>query len=573
MMDEVAIAADEIIDNLGQEITLGNMLGNILVERGITDLFCIPGDFTMQLSRELQNTHGLKLRTMTHEYSTTLAALGYALGKKIPSVVCFTYGVGVLNATNAIAQAYVEHVPMIVLSGYPGKRELADDIFLHHTVKDDDTQYRVMCEVTTHQVRISDIRTAQKDICEAIEIATERSRPVYIEIPRDMYLSKARFVPTRFTNPTRDYICDAACDAAKLSIKMLSDAKQAVIVPGLEVKRFKLEVPTKKIIEGLNLPWVASPISRETIGSAHPNFRGVFAGPASPVRQTRELVENADVLMLIGEPNSDVNMGIANKVSKDYLIHAYDGKIAVGKQIFAASTAEYIYALAEELSLTENSVVPKAIECHQSSEIFTASPKVNSVDEELSPYGIIEGINTVLSHHPETPLIVDCGDSFFMSLAMFPCDLVTSCLYMSMGIAVPGSIGYQIGSGKRPLVLVGDGAFHMTGLELMHAKRFETNPIVIILNNSNWTSLSADEGDRALTSTGFFEFSRMAHFLNIKSFTVTKSHEFLTCLSDAFGLNEPVLIDAQVDPSMRSYLCERFFEAIKSQYHLSPLSK
>src|SRR5690606_29751390 len=108
-----------------------------------------------------------------------------------------------------------------------------------------------------------------------------------------------------------------------------------------------------------------------------------------------------------------------------------------------------------ELALIENSVVLNTSEYHPSADSLTASTKAISVDEELSPYGIIEGINAILSQHPETPLIVDCGDSFFMSLAMFPSDLVTSCLYMSMGIAVPGSIGYQIGSGKRPLVLVG----------------------------------------------------------------------------------------------------------------------
>jgi indolepyruvate decarboxylase len=155
-----------------------------------------------------------------------------------------------------------------------------------------------------------------------------------------------------------------------------------------------------------------------------------------------------------------------------------------------------------------------------------------------------------------------------MSLGMFPHDVITSCLYMSMGIAVPGAMGYQVATGKRPVVLVGDGAFHMTGMELMHARRFGVSPIVIVLNNRKWTSLSVEEADEPLTRQRALEFARMAHFFDIKAFTATTAGELRHGLAEAYAVDETVVIDAQVAPDQRSYLCERFFDAIKAQHHL-----
>lgn len=571
MSTSQARVLDKPVPDASQEMTLGQLVGRVLVEHGIADMFCIPGDFSMQLLRELRRTDGLKLRTMSHEYGTTLAALGYALGNRVPSAVCFTYGVGALNATNGIAQAYVERVPMIVFSGAPGKREREEDIFLHHTIVDHDSQHRVMCEVTVHQERISDAHLALEQIRNAISIAREKSRPVYVEIPRDLYLTKVRYAPKRklaLAEPGR--FSEEALNAANHTLELLRGTKNPVLVPGLEIKRYDLSAEAKEIIEALGLPWVASPMSQGTIETTHPNYRGIFAGPASPTLSTRTLVEQCDLLLLVGEPNSDVNMGIAGNVPAGRLVHAYDGLVKVGRKTFSVTTTEFVCTLAGVARIGQSSLpdfLHEEIPFLTQQKHFEREP----ADAELSPFTIIHELNRHFAQHPETVLIADCGDSFFMSLGTFPKDVISSSLYMSMGIAVPGAIGYQIGSGCRPVVLVGDGAFHMTGLELMHAKRFETSPIIIVLNNRKWTSLSADESDKELTHQEHLEFSKMAHFLNVRSFTATTGTEFRQQLAAAYELDEPVLIDAQVDPSMRSYLCERFFDAIKEQRHLPKL--
>jgi indolepyruvate decarboxylase len=94
---------DLVVAVCDERVSVGQIVGRELVDAGIGDLFCIPGDFTMQLGREWLAVPGLSLRTMSHEYGVMLAALGNALAAKRPAAACFTYGVGLMNAANGIA--------------------------------------------------------------------------------------------------------------------------------------------------------------------------------------------------------------------------------------------------------------------------------------------------------------------------------------------------------------------------------------------------------------------------------------------------------------------------------------
>ncbi len=555
-----------------EEISLGQLVGRVLVESGIEDLFSIPGDFTMQLSRELLATPGLRTRTMSHEYGTTLAALGYAVAKGVPGAVCFTYGVGVLNATNAIAQAYVERVPLVVISGSPGSRERQAPVFLHHTVVDDDSQLRIMAQVTAYQVQITDPHLALEQLREAVAQARQHSKPVYVEIPRDLYTRQVRYVPRLRPVPglPAQVIDDVARQAAQKAWQLLATARHPVLVPGLEVKRAGQGALVLDISEQLGMPWVSTPMSRGAMPMDHPLFRGIHAGPASPSALTRKLVADCDVLVLLGEPNSDVNMGIASQIPPGRLIHAWDGRVQVGREQFQVGTAAFVAALVERVRLesTAPRVVAPVAEADKAYLLPPAPHSIVALDTPLTPFDVINELNRHFVQHPDTDLVADCGDSFFMSLGMFPADVLTSSLYMSMGIGVPGAIGYQLGSGKRPIVLVGDGAFHMTGNELMHAERFGTNPIVIVLNNNRWISLSGNDHDGALTDQRHMDFVVGARFLQVQAFTATTAQELRSRLSEACALDKPVLIDAKISPQMRSYLCERFFDAVMSQQHL-----
>jgi indolepyruvate decarboxylase len=101
-------------------------------------------------------------------------------------VAAFTYGAGALNAVNAIAAAYAERSPVVVISGAPGRDESESGLLLHHQAKTIDSQYRIYREITCDQVRLDNPAEAPALIARALASCKRESRPVYIELPRDL---------------------------------------------------------------------------------------------------------------------------------------------------------------------------------------------------------------------------------------------------------------------------------------------------------------------------------------------------------------------------------------------------
>ncbi|HEF4729072.1 thiamine pyrophosphate-binding protein [Burkholderia multivorans] len=564
---------DDVVSAADERASVGRIVGRELVDAGIRDMFCIPGDFTMQLSREWLAVSGLSLRTLSHEYGVMLAAIGNALAAGRPAAACFTYGVGLMNAANGIAQAYVERVPVVVISGAPGTHERGDHVFPHHTIVDHGTQSRVMRELTVHQEIVTDPRDAAVQVARAVAVARDASRPVYVEVPRDLYSVEVPYRPahreavrTAGGTPAERA---AARAAARAALALSGAARAPVFVPGLEVKRFGLVGEVRALVERLALDWVASPMSRQVLDPTVSGYRGVYAGPASPSAGTRECVETSDCLWVIGEPNSDVNMGVAGRVPADALIHAHDGRVSVAGERFAVGTAAFVDALIE--SVVVDGAAPVRTPRPASAVAQQGDPAPACARAApLTPDAFVAAMRGYFERDPSRVLVADCGDAFFMSLGMEPHDVLTSSLYMSMGIGVPGAIGWQLGGAGRPVVLVGDGAFQMTGLELMHARRFGASPIVIVLNNRRWTSLSSHPDDAPLTTLPATDFMHMAAYLGVQASRADTVADLERLLAWADTLDEPVLIDARFAPDARSTLCERFFGAVSAQYHLSP---
>ncbi|WP_261527593.1 thiamine pyrophosphate-binding protein [Burkholderia multivorans] len=564
---------DDVVSAADEGASVGRIVGRELVDAGIRDMFCIPGDFTMQLSREWLAVSGLSLRTLSHEYGVMLAAIGNALAAGRPAAACFTYGVGLMNAANGIAQAYVERVPVVVISGAPGTHERGDHVFPHHTIVDHGTQSRVMRELTVHQEIVTDPRDAAVQVARAVAVARDASRPVYVEVPRDLYSVEVPYRPahreavrTAGGTPAERA---AARAAARAALALSGAARAPVFVPGLEIKRFGLVGEVRALVERLALDWVASPMSRQVLDPTVSGYRGVYAGPASPSAGTRECVETSDCLWVIGEPNSDVNMGVAGRVPADALIHAHDGRVSVAGERFAVGTAAFVDALIE--SVVVDGAAPVRTPRPASAVAQQGDPAPACARAApLTPDAFVAAMRGYFERDPSRVLVADCGDAFFMSLGMEPHDVLTSSLYMSMGIGVPGAIGWQLGGAGRPVVLVGDGAFQMTGLELMHARRFGASPIVIVLNNRRWTSLSSHPDDAPLTTLPATDFMHMAAYLGVQGSRADTVADLERLLAWADTLDEPVLIDARFAPDARSTLCERFFGAVSAQYHLSP---
>src|SRR5437016_9893202 len=163
---------------------MGEFLFAYLHRRGVRHSFGVPGDFALPTFAWLEKSK-IQSITMTHDPGAGFAADAYSRLNGI-GLVAVTYCVGGLNVLNAIAGAYAEKSPVVVVSGAPGREDRKKDPLLHHKVKTFETQRRVYDEVTVATAVLLDEDRAAAEIVRCVEACLQHKRPVYIEVPHDM---------------------------------------------------------------------------------------------------------------------------------------------------------------------------------------------------------------------------------------------------------------------------------------------------------------------------------------------------------------------------------------------------
>lgn len=233
----------------------------------IQQLFGIPGDFVLPLFEQLQQRNTLPLYYLSHEPSVVFAADAAARISNKPAVIILTYGAGALNAVNAMAQAYVEHVPLLVIAGFPSQAEIERGLQIHHQAKTVDSQRDIYNEITAAQFRLDNPERADMDIRLALKTAKEQSLPVLIEIPRDAMLFNTELAPDyEPTVISEDKLSQAVADLTG----RLALAKCPVILAGVDVRRFDAVSELEALASKLNIPFISTLMGRASFNQQHP---------------------------------------------------------------------------------------------------------------------------------------------------------------------------------------------------------------------------------------------------------------------------------------------------------------
>jgi TPP-dependent 2-oxoacid decarboxylase len=460
-------------------VRIADYLVERLTEHGVRHVFGVPGDFVLKLFEHLEASP-LTIVNTCDEQGAGFAADAYARIHGL-GVVCVTYGVGGLKIANTTAQAYAEESPVIVISGAPSVREQADGTLLHHMVEGYDTQKRVFDNLTVEAVVLDDPDTACRTIDRAINAALLHKRPVYIELPRDMTLADA---PRPASRPPGRPHSDPATLAAAVedALSLLRTAERPVAFLGMQVARFGLLDTAMRIIERASLPTTVMPLDKSAISEQHRCFIGVYTGKMSRPQVT-DYVESADCLLMLGTLLTDVNLGGHTAMIRPELcIHAMRDTVRIAYRTYERVRLEdFVAALAEaDLPSFAHVALPERNDTCTS---WRAMP-----DAPMSASRLFERLGCFLPEN--VTVIADPGDAMFGALDL-PVhqdhEFLANAFYASLGFAVPASIGAQLAApDRRPLVLVGDGAFQMTGMELSTSLRYGLSPIVVILNNAGY---------------------------------------------------------------------------------------
>ena len=524
-----------------------------LKAHGAQQIFGIPGDFALPFFRIIEQTKILPLYTLSHEPAVGFAADAAARATMGLGVAAVTYGAGALNMVNAIAAAYAEKSPVVVLSGGPGKGESRSGLLLHHQAKTLDSQFQMYREITCDQVRLDDAARAPDDIARVLSNCLRHSQPVYIEIPRDMVAQHCAPVE-RAPKPLVDAdVLDACADDI---LARLQEARTPVLMAGVEVRRFGLEEKVAQLSRNLGLPIVTSFMGRGLLVEHDAPLIGTYMGVAGIPEVTR-LVEDSDALFLLGEILSDTNFAVSeSRIDLRKTIQALDGQVTLGYHTYADIP---LTALVDRLLASAD---------RPSHNAFSSSPQIfpsglPADDAPITPTDIAMAVNDLMAEHGKLPIASDMGDCLFTAMEIEFTPLVAPGYYATMGYGVPAGLGLQAATGKRPLILVGDGAFQMTGWELGNCRRYGWDPIVLLFNNAGWEMLRTFQPESSFNDLGTWGYAEMAAGLGGYGVRVGTRCELKNALDEAFATRGQFrLIEITLPTGVLSTTLQRFVAGV-----------
>ena len=450
-----------------------------LGELGVTDIFGIPGDYVLGFMKQVEDSP-IRLVGTTNELCAGYAADAYARLRGM-GVLCLTYAVGTLSAANAIAGAFAEKSPLVVISGAPGLRELRKRGMLHHMVGPADTQLRSLQPITAAQCVLDDPLTALREIDRVLEVCLRRKQPVYIEIPRDRVDLECLEIP-RQQSPAPTSDPDELREAVGEAMAMLHTANKPVILAGIEIHRMGLVPQLTAFAEKHNIPVCSTLLSKSVISEKHPLYAGTYVGALSR-KDVVDFVEESDCILSLGAMPTDMDTGIfTTRLAPSNTIFATAEGIRICHHSFGdVLLDEFLIQLAAQ----ELQVFSRPVPALKNP---LAAPWKADPSRPVTTGRLFQKVNSILT--PDMAVLADPGDAMFGSIDLAVhqgAKFLSSSFYATLGWAVPAAIGAQVAMpGLRPLVLVGDGAFHFTGTELSSAVRLGLDPIVIVLNNHGY---------------------------------------------------------------------------------------
>lgn len=540
--------------NVSSSATVGSHLFRRLREAGVDVTFGVPGDFVLPLYAA-QERCSMRTVVCTHEPGAAFAADAYARLRGL-GVALATYGAGALNMVNAVAMAYAEHTPLLVVSGAPETSRRGPDVYLHHRVKSFESQVRIFREVTVAAEVVASAEDAAAKIDAVVAAVKARRRPGYLEIPRDLVAAPLPKEPTQSINAAPDVVADpgALQEAVDEIAARLAAAKRPALYAGIGVRRYGLTQAAVRLAEAWGLPVATSVMGKASFPESHPQFVGVYMGALGDPG-ARAMLEDSDCVLALGVIQSDVNTGFwTANLDEDRRIDFGEQGVRVRHHRFDGLPINAIVeALAARSPVTRRTFAAPKPEL----------PPAPASHAPLTTQQIIGGLRRLeqSAYH----FVADVGDAWFVGLELRADIFLAPGYYATMGYAVPGALGAALADGgRRPFVLVGDGAFQMTGVELATLVDAKLSPIVLLLNNASYMMLEALDEPHAYYNRRPWDYVAIAKAVGVPGERAATGAAFAGALSKAVASPGPYFIEAIIDASDRSPVMSRLREHLKA---------
>jgi indolepyruvate decarboxylase len=528
--------------------TVADYILQRLTEQNVDTLFGVPAAYCAPLF-DAASRHGVASVVAASDLEAGYAADGYARTKGL-GAVSVSYGVGTLSMINAIAGAYVERSPVVVINGGPNAANLSDqhqfDIVFSHSIGQDATDLTAYKLVTARAARAGSVADVPAVVDGAISTAITKKRPVYIEINKDIWNLACPMAAGQL--PVTSPPSGTESQLAATIIGLIRAAQSPLILIGTEIQRYGLADKAADLIAKLGIRWATALLAKSTLAEQGAGWVGVYDPPQSQAA-VKNAVEQADLLVTLGcvFPN-----GYAPLLQRAFgrMVQVYDGKVRIktgAKQ--NAEIGALVAALVVEAAKQPPRTVPGG----------TPPAVPGPVTAALTYQQVFERIGAALDSSwitiPDTFLgIYSAANLPVKGRDAFLC----SGVWASIGHSVAAAVGASFGSSRRPLVVCGDGGFHMTAQALSTMVQHGRNIVVVVIANGIYgyeqflidASFFSDAAKqpRPYVVLNQWDFAAFAKGLGLQFAQVVNTATSLnSALAAAKALNGPALIVAEVN--------------------------
>lgn len=519
---------------MDQHYTVSQYLLQRLQEMGVKHVFGVPGDYTLDFLDNILKSP-LEWVGTCNELNAGYAADGYARLNGVSAAVV-TYGVGGLSIVNAVAGAYAEHVPMILINGAPPARRRESGALVHHLVAHYYLQLDIFKKITARAVMLTNPETAPQEIDSVIISCLTQKLPGYIELPADM-------VNAPCASPgILDWSGFQASDPVSLAgavnavAAMLDKAVNPVILAGVELFRYRLGAEALKLVERAEIPFATMVSSKSVLPELHPQFTGIYQGAWSKPA-VRQQVEDSDCLLALGTWFTDLDTGMFSiNLDAQRMISVSGGMVRAGSHSFDhIHLSDFIRELTLVVN-TRNYLISHPASVYQPIKEFVAQP-----EQTLTAVRLYECLDYFLDDR--MILLSEPGDSFCASPEFHieeAENYMVQAYYCSIGFCTPAALGvFKARPGKRPVVLSGDGAFQMTAQEVSTLIRQKCPAIIIIVNNDGYLVERKLHEDGPYNDIQMWNYARLPEAFGGDGFStgikVTTEEELLKAMRSAIA--------------------------------------
>jgi acetolactate synthase-1/2/3 large subunit len=539
------------------KLTGAQMIGESLVREGVEVIFGILGGSLLPLYDVLPQYPQLRHILVRHEQGAAHAADGYARATGKVGVCLATSGPGATNLVTGIANACLDSVPMVAITGQVARPFIGKDAFQEVDITG------ITMPITKHNYLVMDAASIPEVVKEAFHLArTGRPGPVLIDLPRDVQIDQAEFnYPSKPNLPSYKPILKGHPAQIKKAAKLINEARKPVIIAGRGVTISKAYDELKELVERAQIPLVTTLLGISCFPESHVLSYGMLG--MHGMAYANMAVDAADLIIAIGMRFDDrATAKVSDFAPHAHVIHIDIDPAEIGKNVRVdVPIVGDVKAVLKELN--KLIVATKHIDwIRQLDDWRREHPSLVIRDgESLLPQYVIRQIYEVTNG--EAIIITGVGQHQMWAAQHYwydkPNTFISSGGLGTMGFGLPAAIGAKVGCPNDTVWCIdGDGSFQMTIQELATAVQEKVAVKIAVIRNNylgmvrQWQEMFYGKRYVA-TPLSSPDFVKVAEAYGLPGLRVERREEVTPAIQQAMAEPGPFLIDFVVEPEENVY--------------------